>query len=115
MAEVILKEATDALTHVAVRGKLDAAGVGQVDLRLTMETVARRKPVIMDLSEVTMIASLGIGMLVAIARSMSSHQLGFAVVAGSSPVKSMLTMTSVDMMFPVVTTQEEALRALGLA
>ena len=114
MAEVVLVSASDTFTHVAVRGRLDAAGVGQVDVRLTMETVSRRKPAVMDMSEVTMIASLGIGMLVAIARSMSSHQLGFAVVSGSSPVKSMLAMTSVDMMFPVVTTHEEALKALGL-
>lgn len=114
MTEIFLVEATEALTHVAIRGRLDAAGVEKVDLTFTLETVSRRKPVIVDMSEVTMIASIGIGMLVTVARSMSNHKLGFAVVAGDSPVRDMLAMTSVDMMFPVVATHQDALRALHL-
>lgn len=82
MTEVILIEATDAFTNVAVRGKLDAAGVGEVDLKLTAQTAARRKPAVIDLTEVGFIASLGIGMLVAIAKSMRSHGVGVVVIAG---------------------------------
>ena len=63
MAEVILVEATEALTHVAVRGKLDAAGVGRVDTQLTLEIVSRGKPAILDMSVVTVIASIGLGVL----------------------------------------------------
>lgn len=114
MAEVAIVAATEALTHVAVRGKLDAAGVGEVDMQLTFEIVSRGKPAIVDLSRVTVIASIGIGMLVAIARSMSSKHLGFAVVVGESPVQGMLEMARVSMICTVVTTPEEALRALGL-
>ena len=114
MTEVVLVEAAEAFTNVAVRGRLDAAGVGEVDLRLMSHTVARRKPAIIDLTEVGFIASLGIGLLVAIARSMRSHGVGVAVVAGP-PVSTVLEMTNLAPLMPIVATREDALRALGVA
>ena len=64
MAQVLLLEATDAFTSVAVRGKLDGVGV--------------------------------------------------AVVAGP-PVKTILEMTNIAPIVPVVATREDALRVLGVA
>jgi anti-anti-sigma factor len=115
MTEVVLVEATDTFTHVAVRGKLDAAGVGAVDLKLTSQTVTRRRPAVIDLTEVEFIASLGIGMLVAIAKSMRSHDLGVVVVACSPAVTTTLELAGIAPLFRVVATREAALRALGVA
>jgi anti-anti-sigma factor len=115
MAEIVLVEATEAFTHVAVRGKLDAAGVGEVDLRLTSQTVPRRKPALIDLTEVGFIASLGIGMLLLIARAMRGHGVGVAVIAGSPSVRKALEMTNVGPLMPVVATREDGLRVLGVA
>jgi len=115
MTEVILLEAAGSFTHVAVRGKLDAAGVGEVDVRLTSQTVSRRKPAIIDLGDVGFIASLGIGMLVAIARSMRGHGAGLVVVAGSTPVRSVLEMANIGHLVPLAATRDEALEMLGIA
>ena len=115
MTEVILVEAADAFTHVAVRGRLDAAGVGEADLKLTSQTVTRHKPAIIELTEVGLIASLGIGMLVAIAKSMRLHGAGVAVVAGSASVRHALDVTHLAPLIHVVGTRDDALRALGLA
>jgi len=115
MAEVILVEAADTFTHVAVRGKLDAVGVSAADLPLTGQTVARRKPAIIDLTEVGFLASLGIGMLVTIARAMRGHGLRIAVVAASPVVHETLEMTNLGPLVPVVATREAALQALGVA
>ena len=113
MTEVVLIEAGEAFTSVAVRGRLDAVGVGQADLKLTSQTVARRKPAIIDLTGVDFIESLGIGMLVAIAKSMRSHGLGLVVVAGT-PVRAVLELTNIVSIIPVVATREDALTALGI-
>ena len=113
MTEVALLEANDTFTHVAVRGKLDAAGVDAVDLRLTSHTVPRGKAAVVDLSGVEFIASLGIAMLVRIARAMRGHGAGMAVVA-ADPVRGLLEMMKLDPLFPVVASRDEALRALGL-
>ena len=114
MTEVVLVEATDAFTNVAVRGRLDAAGVDEVGLTLTSQTVARRKPAVIDLTEVGFIASLGIGMLVAIAKSLRMHGMGVAVVA-APPVQTILEMTDIGPIIPIVATREAALRTLGVA
>jgi anti-anti-sigma factor len=113
MAEIVVIEATDALTHVALRGRLDPQGVEGVELELTRQTVARRKPAIVDISAVDLLASIGVGMLVKIARSMHSHGLIFGVVA-TGLSKEILERLKVDTIFPVVPTYEEALRTLML-
>jgi len=75
MTQVILVEADDHFTIVAVEGPLDIAGVGEVDLKLTTHTITRHKPAIIDLREVQILTSLAIGMLVRIAHAMRAHGL----------------------------------------
>jgi anti-anti-sigma factor len=113
VAELVVIEANDALTHVALRGKLDLTGVGDVELELTKQTVTRRKPAIVDISAVDVLASIGVGMLVRIARTMHSHGLIFGVVA-TGLGKDVLERLKVDTIFPVVATYDEALRVLML-
>jgi len=113
MAEIVVIEANDALTHVALRGRLDAMGVSDVELELTKQTVARRKPAIVDITAVEVLASLGVGMLIKIARTMHSHGLIFGVVA-TGLSREILERLKVDTIFPVVPTYEEALRTLML-
>jgi len=113
MAEIVVIEASEALTHVALRGKLDVAGAGDVELELTRQTVARRKPAIVDISAVDLLASIGVGMLVKNARSMHSYGLIFGVVATGFN-KEILERLKVNTIFPVVPTYEEALRTLML-
>jgi anti-anti-sigma factor len=113
MAEIVVVEANDAFTHVALRGRLDLTGVGDVEFELTRQTVPRRKPAIVDISAVEVLASIGVGMLVKIARSMHSHGLIFGVVA-TGISKETLERLKVDTIFPVVPTYEDAVRTLML-
>src|SRR5580765_1051284 len=113
MTEIVVVEATDAFTHVVVRGRLDGSGVGKVELDLTKHTVTRRKPAIVDISTVDILASIGIGMLVRIARTMHSHGLIFGVVA-TGITKETLERLKIDTVFPVVPTYEQALKTLML-
>jgi anti-anti-sigma factor len=113
MAEIVLIEANDTFTHVALRGRLDGTGVEDVELELTKHTVARRKPAIVDISAVEILASIGVGMLVRNARFMHSHGLIFGVVA-TGLSKDVLERLQVNTIFPVVPTYEDALRVLML-
>lgn len=113
MAELVVIETNDAFTHVALRGRLDLTGVGEVELQLTAQTVARRKPAIVDITAVEILASIGVGMLVKNARAMHSHGLIFGVVA-TGLSKDVLERLKVDTIFPVLATYEDALRTLML-
>jgi anti-anti-sigma factor len=114
VAEVVLIEAAETFTHVAVRGKLDVAGVAAVDLKLTSYTVARRKPALIDFSEVEFLSSLGIGMLVTIFKSMNSHGDRLVLFAARPQVVEVLELTNVSTLIPLVAAREDALRALDL-
>ena len=59
--ELEIKNQSDQITHLALRGRLDTAGVGEVELEFTSRTVPRAKPLLLDMSEVTFLASLGSG------------------------------------------------------
>jgi anti-anti-sigma factor len=113
MAEIVVVEANDKLTHVALRGRLDTTGVEKVESELTKQTVTRRKPAIVDITGVDVLASIGIGMLVKIARTMHSHGLIFGVVA-TGLSKEILERLNLNTIFPIVPTYEDALRALML-
>jgi len=113
MAEIVVIEANDAFTHVVLRGRLDVTGVGDVELELAKQTVARRKPAIVDISAVEVLASIGIGMLVKNARSMHSYGLICGVVATGLSRETLLRL-KVNTVFPVVSTYEDALRTLML-
>ena len=113
MAEIVVIEANDTLTHVALRGRLDVTGVTEVELELTRQTVARRKPAIIDITAVDVLASIGVGMLVKNARSMHSHGLIVGVVA-TGLSKEVLERLKVNTIFPVLPTYEAALQTLML-
>jgi len=111
MAKLELIAANDTLTHVALRGRLDISGVGDVELPLTAQTVARRKPTIIDLCDVDVLASIGIGMLVKIARSLHSHGVMVVVVAKGISREN-LERLKVNEIFPIVATSDEAVQVL---
>ncbi len=113
MAEVAIIEANEEFTHVAVRGKLDQTGVEQVEIELTRQTVDRLNPAIVDITAVDVLASIGVGMLVRIARLMHSRGVIFGVVA-TGISKEVLERLSVDTIFPVAATVEQARRRLML-
>ena len=113
MAEIVVVEASDKMTHVVVRGKLDSTAVEKIEDELAKHTVGRRKPAIVDMSSVEMLPSVGIGMLIKIARSMHSYGLIFGVVATGN-CKTILERLNVHTIFPVVATYEEARSACML-
>jgi len=113
MTKLKLVEAAEAFTIVAVGGRLDPAGVGAIESKLTRHTVGRGKPSVIDLSEVEFIGSIGIGMLIGIGKAMRGQGLGVAVVAAAT-IKEILDMLTIGSLFPVVASRDEALRALGV-
>ena len=51
--------ADDELTHLALVGTMDIAGIHAIDMKFHGYTAARRRPALVDLSGVELITSLG--------------------------------------------------------
>lgn len=105
-------ESSERLMHVALVGRLDTEGVGVIEVSLSAHTVSRRLPTIVDLAEVTFLASLGMGMLVRIARTLRRHQAGLVLLNPQEPVERALRAARIDDITPIVHGQDEALRVL---
>lgn len=58
------------VSHVRLEGRLDAAGAAAVDLRFTAALAAHGRPGLVDLSGVPFIASMGMRLLVSVARTL---------------------------------------------
>jgi len=100
----------DNVSHVKLKGRLDAVTIRQVDVRFHGETAARRRPAIVDLSELDFITSLGIGMLFGCAKSLRRHGANMVLVGTSGFVDNALRTVGVDEVIPIASTMEDALR-----
>ena len=110
MAELKIIEAGDDLTHVALTGRLDSAGVPDVEPRFSSYVGARRKPTIVDLSDLDFIASLGIGTLISAARGLKLHGVKMVLVAPPEPIDKVLRAANIDRIIPIVG-RDEAIEA----
>jgi anti-anti-sigma factor len=106
-------DAGDDTTHVTLVGRLDPHASHQVRERLRAETVGRDRPAVLDISGVTFITSVGIGLLVDCAERLrkAGHRIVF--VKPSGHVDEVLEKTGVYAIVTATTTTEEAFALLG--
>ena len=93
--EMNVNETADGVTHVDLDGRFDIAGAQQVDSRFA-ELVETAKILVIDLSKVTFLASLGVRTLMVSAKTMIRRG-GYVAVAGASEsVEKVLRLTGFD-------------------
>jgi len=100
-------------TRVALIGRLDVAGVGAVETRFVAATATQRRPVIVDVSELTFIGSLGIGMIVGAAHALKRHGAGMVLLDPQPFIERIFDVTHMGEAVPVVHGIEAALRSIG--
>lgn len=101
-------ESAETFTHVQIIGPLDLLGVGAIDLKLTAATASRRKHTIIDLTEVPFMASLGMGLLVQVARALTAREQRLILLAPNATVASAIKTSRLDTMMPIAESLEAA-------
>ncbi|HEY2465373.1 MAG TPA: STAS domain-containing protein [Steroidobacteraceae bacterium] len=110
--EMKVKEAADGVLDVALVGRLDTPGVAGIELRFTATLVPRAARAAIDMSEVDFIGSMGIRMLISVARALSKKQ-GKLVLYGPKPlVAEVFNTVSLG---EIVSVQPDAASALAAA
>lgn len=112
MAEVRSKVAEDGVSHVALSGRLDVDGVGAVELPLTVATVTRHKPAVVDMTGVEFLGSLGIGLLVRCAVSLQRSGAKFVLFGCQPLVKKTIETAKLTSVLPIADTETAALQML---
>ncbi len=98
----------ESLTHIALIGRLDVQGVGEVQFEFLHQTTSLPRRTMVDLSEVTYVASLGISMLVSAAKELERHGARMVLLNPSPLVRKALETTSLEHVIPIVTAETVA-------
>jgi anti-sigma B factor antagonist len=103
----LLAEEED-LVNVSVTGRLDTVGTGRIDTQFTAMVAPRGKHALVDISGVTFLASMGIRLLVGVARTLARHQKQIVLYAPQPLVRESIENTGLKDMLQMVDSEQEA-------
>ena len=102
---------TDDGVVLELTGRMDAEGVREIQERFEA-AVDGKTPVLIDLSGVGFMDSLGIALLVRLAKRLKGNAVNVAVIPGPGPVARLLGLARVDRILNVVFTRDDAWKIL---
>jgi len=101
------------LRRIVISGRLDMPGTDSVAMQLTQLAAAPKKAVVVDLSQLKFLASIGIRALISSAKEVQKRGGRMALVVNKgSTVMMSLEATGVDELIPVFGTLAEAEKAV---
>ena len=100
------------VTRVVLSGRIDIAGAQEIDMRMGIVAGSRRA-VVIDLSGVSFIASMGLRCLVSAAKMVSSKQGRMVLLSPNASVETTIKTTGIDTVIPIFHDAEEASRAVN--
>jgi anti-sigma B factor antagonist len=111
--DIAFEDLSDTLRRISLTGRLDIVGTGEIETKFTALAAATAKRIVIDLTSVTFLASIGIRALISAAKA--QQQRGgrvVLVVAGDSTVAKTLEVTGVDAILPMFTESASAEKAV---
>lgn len=86
----------DGVTRVVLSGRMDIEGVSQIEAKFAEMSGPPRMKVIVDMSDVPYMSSVGIRALLMTAKSVSKRGGKFAIAGPQANVKSVLVTSGID-------------------
>lgn len=105
--------AEDSITKLSLEGRLDAATIIAIQSDFMAKTVALKKPVLVDMSDVTFMASLCIRMLVEAAKGLKTSGARLALLNPSPLVEKALKASGFHLVVGIFHDEETARQSLG--
>ncbi len=106
--EIRYSDLEDAIGLIHLIGSLDIAGVGQIEIRFTGYCAGERPRIIVDLSEVDFMSSIGIRMLMLTAKSVATRGGKMVLLNPNPDVRSVLEITGIPAIIPIYSHIESA-------
>lgn len=107
-----VQQLADGIDRISLAGRLDSAGVEAIDVRLSSLTATRAAHIVVDLSQVPFLASIGIRLLLTNARVLKQHGGRMALLSPQSLVEEVLKLTGIESIIPIFHDLEAASAAL---
>jgi anti-sigma B factor antagonist len=106
-----VEEIDGGVTNVVLRGRLDTAGAGAIDLKFNVIAGAKRA-VIVDLSKVDFMASMGIRLLVMGAKTVTRKGGKLVVLSPDENVFAVLKTAGIEQLMPILFDRGAAIAAV---
>ncbi|WP_020177379.1 STAS domain-containing protein [Methyloferula stellata] len=110
--DMVVDELDGGITNVALRGRLDTTGAQTIDMPFSVIAGAKRA-VIVDLSEVDFLASLGIRVLLTSAKAVQRKGGKLALVAPEGNVLMVLKTAGMETLIPIFPERTAAIAAVA--
>ena len=110
--ELKVMRSDSALTRIELAGKLDVEGEGQIGEQFRQVVQSSNIDVLVDMSQVSYLASLGIRLLFAGAKSLAAIGKKLIVVSPQPMVEETLLNSGTVKLIPIAQNEDEALRIL---
>lgn len=108
-----IEDRSDGITLVTLDGSLDLAGTNEIDLKFQSSVAPRRKPTVIDMSRVSFISSLAMGMLVSTATSLRRNKRKMVLLSPQAAVAEALRHARIDMVIPMAESLDAAVAAVA--
>jgi stage II sporulation protein AA (anti-sigma F factor antagonist) len=109
--EMLVEDIDRGVTNVILRGRLDTAGANSIDLKFNAVAGAKRA-VVVDLSNVNLLTSLGIRVLLLGARAVKSKGGKLVLLSPDSNVRAVLEAARTDTVIPIFDDRNAAIAAV---
>lgn len=111
--EMTVEELDGKVTKVVLSGRLDTAGAGQIDLKFSTIAGARRS-IVVDMTGVSFLASLGIRVLLIGAKAASSKGGKMVLLSPDPQVVAVLKSARIDTLIPILHDLDAAVAAVAV-
>jgi anti-anti-sigma factor len=109
--EMVVEDIDGGIANVVLRGRLDTAGADAIDLKFNVIAGSRRA-IIVDLSGVDFLASLGIRVLLLGARAVKNKGGKLVILSPDVNVSNVLKTAGTDTLIPMFQDRDAAIAAV---
>jgi anti-anti-sigma factor len=106
--ELVYADLDDGIRKIDLKGRLDLEGANAIDLKFTALTATQKNFIVVDLSGVEFIATLGIATLVRNAKAARLRSGNLVLLNPQPNVANVLATTRIDTIVPVYWSLEDA-------
>jgi anti-sigma B factor antagonist len=111
--ELTYRELENQVRLIELSGQLDVVGVGQVETRFAGHCSGDNLHVLVDMSAVAFMASIGIRMLILNAKSVARRGGKMALIVPAGKVRETLELAAIDNVLPIFDDLDSALAKTG--
>ncbi|HEY4265806.1 MAG TPA: STAS domain-containing protein [Micropepsaceae bacterium] len=101
---------TGNIARIRLRGRLDTPGVDRIESQFTSSVVPDGRNTVVDLREVSFIASMGLRMFIGIAKQLRRQNARMVLFAPQSQVSEVFHTVLLREIVPIVADEAEAMR-----